>query len=199
MSVVDKFMSSAHGFDGGNWYVVHHKPNAEQIAIRNLVRQNVRVFVPFEMAVRNPPRVGAGTAKNTLPRVSAGKTRELRKPLFPGYLFVSFGGDDLPWRAVNSTFGVLRLVSFGQNIPAAVPDVLMQHLRSRCDASGRLLPPVDLQPGEEVLVVDGALANFVGTVEKIDPQQRVWLLMNFMGRETRVKVDATNVKRFRNI
>lgn len=159
--------------------MVQHKPNAEALAIRNLERQSIDVFAPFEMGLR---RFGS-------------KTRPVRKALFPGYIFVHFDIGDFRWRAVNSTVGVSRLVRFGSDHPAPVPGDLMQSLMSRCDWSGCLLPPTEFQPGDQVRVKAGPFADFVGTVEKMGAQQRVWLLLEFLGRATRVAVDAVELKK----
>jgi transcriptional antiterminator RfaH len=51
-----------------------------------------------------------------------------------------------------------------------------------------------LSAGDPVDVLSGPFANFVATVEKIDAEQRVWLLMDFMGQSTRVHVAADQVQ-----
>jgi transcriptional antiterminator RfaH len=163
------------------WYVVQHKPNAEAVAIRNLERQSINVFAPFEMGKR---RFG-------------NKTREVRKALFPGYVFVHFDPGSFRWHTVNSTFGVSRIVSFGSEGPAPVPGNLMLDLMARCDFNGCLLPPSHFEPGEDVRIRSGAFADFIATVEKMGPQQRVWLLLDIMGRSTRVTVDAAALTRIR--
>ena len=92
------------------------------------------------------------------------------------------------WRAINSAFGVTRLVSFG-NEPQPVPLGLISQLMLRCDAGGNLLPPRILKPGDPVRLASGPFAEFVATVEKISPDQRVWVLLDLMGRTARVAVD----------
>lgn len=161
------------------WYVVQHKPNALPLAIRNLERQQIRVFSPYEEVSKR----------------LRSKTRLVRQALFPGYVFVHFDPENVRWRAVNSTFGISRIVTFGQDYPLAVPRGLIPTLHARCDASGRLLPPMILAPGENVRVTQGAFADFVATVEKMAPQQRVWVLLDLMGRTTRVVMDVDCLQR----
>lgn len=120
------------------WYVAQLKPNAEAIAKRNLLRQGLKVFAPFEEVTTR----------------KANKLTEARRSLFPGYLFVSFDPRSVRWRTVNSTLGVNRLISFSENHPAQVPPALMLSLEKRCDASGKLLPPAMLEAGKIVRIVN---------------------------------------------
>lgn len=115
------------------------------------------------------------------------------RPLFAGYMFVSVDRDAAPWRAINSTLGVSRLVSF-DGTPKSMPRELMASLMQRCDEAGKLLPPKTLNAGDHVDVLSGPFATFVATVEEIDAEQRVWLLMEFMGQSTRVHVAADQVQ-----
>ena len=37
----------------------------------------------------------------------------VKTPFFSGYLFVGIASDNATWRAIRSTYGVVKLVSFG--------------------------------------------------------------------------------------
>lgn len=159
------------------WHLIQFKPNAHRLAERNLKRQDFDVFLPMqEISFRKASRF----------------VSELR-PLFPGYMFVGVDGNAAPWRTINSTIGVSRLVSFDGS-PKPLPLLLISSLMLRCDTSGRLLPPKTLNVGDTVDVLSGPFANLVATVEKVDAQQRVWLLMEFMGHDARVNVTADQVQ-----
>lgn len=160
------------------WFVVQLKPNAEAIAKRNLLRQGMQIFAPFE-------------------EVTARKARKLVqtcKALFPGYLFVSFDQEAVRWRTVNSTLGVSRLVSFAEDRPAQVPLGLISSLMRRCDPSGKLLPPRFLHDGDVVRVTNGPFADFIGTVEQIAPDQRIWVLLDILGKNTRVAIRSADLR-----
>jgi len=64
----------------------------------------------------------------------------------------------------------------------------------RCDASGKLLPPRLLKPGDQVTLTTGPFTDFVATIETIAPDRRVWVLLEFMGGETRVAVSAEQLR-----
>ncbi len=115
------------------------------------------------------------------------------KPFFPGYMFVGASSKRVPWRKINSTIGVSRLVSF-DGVPKPLPLKIISGLMLRCDKSGRLLRSNSLKEGDDVEIVTGPFADFITTVDKIDPEERIWVLMDFMGQKTRIKVTAENLQ-----
>lgn len=119
----------------------------------------------------------------------AGRFITTLRPLFTGYMFVAIDTAKGGWRAINSTYGVTRLVSFGDE-PQPVPLDLISRLMLRCDGGGKLLPPRILKLGDAVRISDGPFAEFVATVEKVSPDQRVWVLLDLMGQATRVAVQS---------
>ena len=160
------------------WFVVQLKPNAEAIAKRNLLRQGMQIFAPFEEVTSRKAR----------------KLIQTCKALFPGYLFVSFDQDAVRWRTVNSTLGVNRLVSFADDRPAQVPLGLISSLMRRCDPAGKLLPPRFLHGGDVVRVTNGPFADFIGTVEQMAPDQRIWVLLDILGKNTRVAMRSADLR-----
>ena len=119
-------------------------------------------------------------------------TKDLR-PLFPGYMFVAFEPQTGPWKKINSTIGVSKLVSFDSR-PKSVPWGLVSDLMLRCDAAGKLLPPKQCTKGDAVKLLSGPFAEFIATVEHIDPQKRVWVLMDFLGRTSRISVSPKQLQ-----
>ena len=108
-------------------------------------------------------------------------------------MFVRIKYDETPWQKINSTLGVSRLIC-QDGAPKRVPTEVVSGLISRCDSLGRLLPPCAVQTGDTVEIHNGALANFIATVETIDSDKRIWVLMDFMGQITRVQVASDQVQ-----
>lgn len=155
---------------GIDWYLAQLRPNGHALAERNLARQGFETFLPRHRAtVRRSGRF----------------VTELR-PLFPGYLFVAVGAASAPWRTINSTLGVSRLVGFGGGLPSPVPGGLVRGLMARCDHAGELKTEAEFSSGDAVEIKVGPFAEFVATVERVDPDRRVWVLLDLMGRETRM-------------
>lgn len=159
-----------------DWFLVQFKPNSHRLADRNLKRQGFKTFLPLQMITR---------------RQNDRFVSETR-PLFPGYMFIRLDPKTSPWRKINSTYGVSRIVSF-RDTPSAVPDGLVRALLSRCDRDGRVHTATSVAAGDNVTVIDGPFAEFVGTIETIDAEKRVWLLLDFMGQSTRIQVSATQI------
>ena len=108
-------------------------------------------------------------------------------------MFVSFKSDEAHWHKINSTLGVCRLIC--QNgTPKTVPREVVSGLISRCDSFGRLISPTELEIGDSVEIQSGALANFIATVETIDSNRRIWVLMDIMGQSTRVQIASNQLK-----
>ena len=160
-----------------NWYLIQFKPNSYRIAERNLQRQGFETFLPMQRITR---------------RKTSRFVTDL-KPLFPGYMFVSVNSDLLPWRKINSTIGVSRLVSL-EGRPKQLPIQLISCLMLRCDESGTLLSQKTLSEGDSVEMLTGPFANFIATVDTIDPEQRIWVLMDFMGQKTRMQVTSDQLQ-----
>ncbi len=154
------------------WFLAQLKPNAASIALRNLERQGFEAFLPLAEVTQR----------------RAGQARLVRRPLFPGYLFVRFSTAQGGWRAINATAGLTRLVSFADR-PAQVPDAIVDGLRARCDANGVLATADAFQPGDSVTVETGPFAGFIATVETIDADRRVWVLIELMGKPARFSPD----------
>jgi len=162
---------------GTTWFLAQLKPNSVKIAERNLKRQGFQTFLPVEEVTKR--------AKS--------KFVTAEQPMFPGYIFVAFDTVKGDWRAINSTNGITRLVSFGKD-PAPIPLDIISGLMLRCDAQGKLIPPKLLTPGDTVAMTHGPFADFVAEVEKIEPDRRVWVLLDIMGGKTRVAVDADQLR-----
>ncbi|MCV2875290.1 transcriptional activator RfaH [Rhodobacteraceae bacterium XHP0102] len=158
------------------WYLVQFKPNSHSIALRNLNRQGFETFLPM---ITVTARVGSRFMSRS-------------RPLFPGYLFLALDAGQGAWRKINSTYGVARIVSFAGQ-PSPVPHDLVAGLQARCDASGLLSAASDLAPRDQVTLQKGPFAQFVATVESLDEEQRVWVLIDLMGQKTRINVARGDV------
>ena len=158
------------------WFILQFKPNSHRLAERNLHRQGFESFLPLHEVT-----------KHKYNRYVS----DLR-PLFPGYMFVAFDPESGPWRQINCTVGVSKLVSFGHQ-PVPIPLDLISGLMARCNSVGKLLPPNQFNKGEAVQLLTGPFANYIAKVETIDAEQRVWVLMELMGRVMRISVDPNQL------
>ena len=158
------------------WVLVQFKPNSDGIAVKNLGRQGITVFLP---KIEQTLRKGERFVKST-------------KPLFPGYLFAEVDLKTGGWRAINSTYGVSRIVTTAGK-PTPVPNGLVQALQERCDEHDLVAEVEDFEEGQSVKVGHGPFADWVGEIVEMTPDQRAWILIDLMGRQTRVAVATSDL------
>ena len=160
------------------WYLVQCKPNAAQIAVRNLENQSFASFLPQQEITKRKGRIFK---------------RQIR-PLFPGYLFVQLCPDQGPWRQVNNTRGVARLVCLGAE-PSVVPNEIVDALMARCvkqSISHRTseTQSSQLRAGNQARVIQGPFSEFIATISEIEPNNRINILIEVMGKTTKVAINA---------
>jgi transcriptional antiterminator RfaH len=162
-----------------NWFLVYSKPRGEVQAQTNLERQGFPTY---------------------LPRIRQRRRRQGRpvtriEPLFPRYLFVHLDTETDNWAPIRSTLGVSALVRFGGR-PAVVPDDLVDMLRERDDDAGiQDLPAGDFRPGERVRIAEGPMMGYEGVLLARTSRERVLLLLEIVGRPTRVNVESGHLER----
>ena len=159
------------------WFILQFKANSHRLAERSLHRQGFESFLPM----------------HEITKYKYNRYVSELRPLFPGYMFVAFNPASGPWRQINCTIGVSKLVCFGDQ-PSPIPPDLMSGLKLRCDADGKLLPPKRLNNGDTVQLLTGPFANYIANIETIDAEQRIWVLMELMGRITRISVNPNELR-----
>lgn len=134
--------------------------------------------------------------------VKAGKKSTKVRKLYPGYVFIQmrlFGEDkkliNKPWYFVKETTGVIGFVG-GEN-PAALRQSEIDEIKARVEAaSGKEVPKVSYEVGEEVKVTDGAFANLTGRIDEIDPERgKLKISVSIFGRFTPVELEYWQVQR----
>ena len=159
------------------WFILQFKSNSHYQAKKNLTRQGFEVFLPLH-----------DTTSRKLSRFI-----NTSKPLFPGYMFIKFDKKESKWHKINSTYGVSRLITFN-SILKSIPTIFVDHLMKRYDLSGKLIPIQKLKKGDQVTVLKGPFANFIATVEKYEDDQRIWILMDLMGRKTKIHTSSNDLQ-----
>jgi transcriptional antiterminator RfaH len=165
--------------DGFVWVAAQLKPNALAKAQLNLDHQGFIHFCPMQ---RETVR-------------GATQFKEKNRQLFPGYCFVKMNPTSGDVRKLNATYGISRLVSFGTSRISIIPTPLIMALQSRCDDMNYLIEPSSLAVGDEVRILSGAFAEFVGTVETISKSDRLRILFNFMGQKSHADISQQNLEK----
>ena len=158
------------------WYLAQCKPNATHIAVRNLDNQGFASFLPLQEGTK---RRGKGFQHQT-------------HPLFPGYLFVQLDASEGPWRKINSTRGIARLVRLGAE-PSVVPDAIIAGLMARCNEMCVIQDARTLSVGDRAQVTRGPFSGFVATIADVEANARIFILLQMMGQSTKVSIDAAGL------
>jgi len=159
---------------GKRWYLVYAKPRQERVARINLERQGYPVYLPLARQVR---RRGARILSTIA-------------PLFPRYLFVRLDRTIDNWAPIRSTVGVVSLIRFGQQ-PAPVPDDLIDFLRAREDPEGlHAVAATEYRAGARVRITAGGLTGYEGIFVATTSRQRVVVLLDILGKQTRAVIEA---------
>lgn len=121
-------------------------------------------------------------------------------PLFPGYLFARSEPACFTRSAVDAQPGVVRVVTIGAT-PCVVEDDVLAALQARVDALNAAggLPLHPFKPGDVVQLRSGPLAGmeaiFVGPTT---PSERVEILLHFLGRTQRTRVNVSALEAVTN-
>lgn len=160
-----------------DWYLVSTHPNQEARAKLHLERAGYKVFLP------------AFRRETTRDR---GKGRVSFVAMYTGYVFIS--GKRRVWPA--SVEGVRDVVRNGLSW-----DPLPKATKDRPGAMEMIIeyqntpiaePPI-LKSGDRVAMLDGPFSEFLATVSKVLGHDRAELLIEIMGRKTKVRADIAQL------
>ena len=160
------------------WFLAQLKPGGLERAVTNLARQGYESFMPMREETRR----------------RAGRWDRVRKPLFPGYLFVKVPLSQMHWRSINSTYGVARIVALEAGRPTRVDPDLVAALKVRFRFNGELNQSAELEVGNRVRVITGPLADNLAEIEAVPERGRIHVLLQFMGRYTRAVLATDDVE-----
>tara|TARA_R110002050_G_scaffold7877_1_gene29558 strand:- start:100 stop:678 length:579 start_codon:yes stop_codon:yes gene_type:complete len=180
---------------GAQWFALHTLSGQE-----GKVKAYIDKFKKIEELEDNVFEVLLPT--EVVSEVKNGKKSTKTRKLYPGYVFIQMRlyGDDKKlinraWYFVKETSGVIGFV--GGESPAALRQAEVDEIRARIEAaSGKEVPKVSYETGEEVKINDGAFANLTGRIDEIDPERgKLKVSVSIFGRFTPVELEYWQVER----
>lgn len=174
-----------------NWYVVHTYSGYENkvkvdlektIENRGLQEQILEVSVPTQSVIE---------VRNNAEKVTERK-------MFPGYVLIRMIMNDETWYVVRNTRGVTGFVGPGSKPVPLAPEEMAK--LGFGVPEGTVLREkkvlVDFEEGDTVTVVAGPWKDTVGTLVEINEKKKtVSMMVEMFGRETKVELDFTEVKK----
>ena len=170
------------------WYVIHAYSGfenqvadfiKEQAEKKGLTEKVQEVLVPTEkvMTVHN------------------GTKKESTRKFFPGYVLAKMEMTDETWYLVTKTPKVTGFLG-GKN-PTPITEAEANRILNQVqEGVEHVKSSVKYEIGEQVQVIDGPFASFVGTVEEVDTEkERLKVSVSIFGRATPVDLDYGQVKK----
>ncbi len=157
------------------WYVVHTYSGYE-----NKVKQNIEKVVENRKLHDLIQEIRVPTERVT--EIVDGKTKEVERKIYPGYVMVKMIYTDDSWYVVRSTRGVTGFVG-----PDSKPTPLTEKEAASMgvETSQSASIEVDYSIGDRIRVTGTNLDGFTGIVQSIDLEGgQVEVLVNMFGRET---------------
>ena len=113
-----------------------------------------------------------------------GKKKVVLRKILPCYVFIKMVYSNDMWFLITNSRGVTGFVGpQGKAIPLGEDEVKKMRLEERVESC-------DLQIGDSVRIISGALASFIGIVEDLNMDtQKAKVKVSMFGRETEVDVD----------
>ena len=169
------------------WYVVNVYSGSEkkvaeslreQATLKKMDDKILEVFVPTENVVE----IRKGTKVNA------------EHKFFPGYILVKMELTDETWLVVKNTPRVSGFLG-SRNKPQPISDAEVQKIMNQVqEGLERPQTNVNFETGEQIRVIDGPFASFVGIVEDIDTEKnRLKVSVSIFGRYTPVELEISQV------
>jgi len=158
------------------WFCLRTQTKREHIAAAILDRlEEVEVFCPRISQIK---------------KTRAGKKRFV-EAMFPGYIFAKFQFHAHSRQVVHSQ-GITRMVELGER--RIIPQHVVEDLKASLPENVIEAPDLSILPGAEIEVVTGSLKGLNGRVlAQMSAQNRIQILLDFLGREIKVSLAANDV------
>lgn len=172
-----------------NWYVVHTYSGFEEKAKQALVEriESLKVKDLFEEVL---------VPQENVVEVKKGVKKTSSRKFFPGYILVKMELNDKTWHVVKETPRITGFVGGSLN-PPMVPEAEVRRITQQIE-EGTLKPKpkVAFDKGENIRVVSGPFASFMGTVDEVNEDKgRLRVMVSIFGRSTPIELDFTQVEK----
>jgi len=170
------------------WFVLHTYSGYEKKVKQNLeYRAAMEGFKDILNEVVIP-------SENII-EIKDGKKRTATRNLMPGYLLVKMIPNEEFYSMAQKITGVSGFVGDGTN-PIPLTEEEVQNVMNLIEEKHeKPKPKIKYRPGEQVRVIEGPFANFIGTVDEIDEEKaKLKMMVSIFGRPTPVELDVMQVE-----
>ncbi len=163
------------------WFVVHtysgHE-NKVKVNIEKLVENRGMQDLILSVVVPTEDRV----------EIKNGQRKVKTRKIFPGYVLVKMVHTSESWYLVRNTQGVTGFVGHGSEpIPLTDEEVRRMGIE-------KVYIDLDIEPGDNVKVINGPFESFMGVVEEVNMDRQVLRVkISMFGRDTPVELEFGQV------
>lgn len=161
------------------WLVASTKPNKENLAYFNLIKQGFKVFFPRIYKIN----------------FYFNKKNKILRPLFPGYIFVNIECNK-NWTKIDSTFGIKRVLKFGEK-PCFLSKEILERIKKNCNSKDVFKRQInDLKRGDKIKINKGRMGFIDAIFKEFIDKKRSLILVDFLSRKVSTIVDNNSLETF---
>ncbi len=168
--------------EAAKWYVVHTYSGYENKVAKDIEKTvENRKLHELIQEVRVPTEM--------VTEITDGKTKEVERKTYPGYVLIKMVVNDDTWYLVRNTRGCTGFVG-----PASEPTPLSEAEVKQLFGVDVSSVEVNFKVGDRVQISGTAMDGFIGVVQNINLEDRsVDLLVSMFGRETPTTLPISQV------
>lgn len=171
-NVIDVYENN---LDNHSWYALYTMVRHEKVVENALKKKDIKTFLPL---------------RTTINRWSDRK-KEVSTPLFPGYIFIHAGWEDIS-KSLN-TRSVVRVLGNSDG-PVPIPDMQIEGIRVLIENKINFDAHPLINVGREVVVSNGPLEGFTGKVIEKRGNYKLILSLDLIKRSVSAEVDINDVE-----
>ena len=124
-----------------------------------------------------------------------GKKRTIKKKFFPGYVLIRMIMNHDTWHLVKDTDKITGFVGGTPDKPQHISDTEAAYMLGQGEgAAKKSRSTVNFEEGEQVKVIEGPFASFVGTIETVT-DKKIKVNVSIFGRPTPVELNFSQVEK----
>ncbi len=167
------------------WYILHTYSGYENKVAADIMKvvenRNIRHLIEDVMV----PTVTRTVEKDN------GKVDEVEEKVYPGYVFVKMVETNESWYICRNTRGVTGFVG-PESKPTPLSEAEVRNLEQ-----GRKETVASFEKGDKVVIKQGVLEGFEGTVSEVDEEKNTVIVdvFNMFGEVTPTTLEITAIKK----
>ena len=102
--------------------------------------------------------------------------------------------DTVPWKSINGTRGISKAVTLDGVYRSFNPHII-EALQNRCNENSIIQRLDEIALGDRAKIERGPFAEFICTVEDIQDDRRVWVLIDLLQQQIKAEISLDDVSK----